>query len=80
MLYYPICPECGRTAEVSGDWVKAGFTGLLVTGLDFQNCPGCWDTMSQNGAAPGIFTPDGSGGYAFTPVPRPATEQETAAV
>jgi hypothetical protein len=67
MILYPTCPECGRTAEKAGDWVKPGFTGFLITGLDFENCPGCWDTMARNGAATGILSPDGT----WNTVPRP---------
>jgi hypothetical protein len=55
-------------------------TGDLMTGLDFENCPGCWDTMTQNGIAPGIFTTDTNGGNEFTPIPCPVTQQDTSAV
>ena len=43
------CQVCGRTAERSGNWVRPGVAaGELITGLDPQNCHGCWDTMKQH--------------------------------
>jgi hypothetical protein len=82
MQNHLVCPLCGKTGERSGNWVRPGVAaGDLTTGLDFENCPGCWDMMVQNGIAPGIFTADGNGGHKFTPIPRPATEQkDTSAV
>lgn len=75
MIYFTECPECGREAKESGTWAKPGFSGFFITGLDAEHCPGCWDTMQRNGAAPGILnTVDGS----FRPVPRPTPEKEPA--
>jgi hypothetical protein len=69
------CPTCGKTGDKSGDWAKGGFRGTLIGGLDPANCAGCWDTLTQSGAAPLTFTPDGNGGYASASIPRPSEEQ-----
>ena len=44
-----------------------------MVGLDPQNCPGCWDTMAQNGIAPGTFITDDTGNQRFESFSRPAT-------
>lgn len=76
MLYFTTCPECGKTAKESGTWSKLGFSGPLITGLDVENCPGCWDTMQRNGAAAGVLN---AGDGSFTPVPRPVPRKEPSA-
>jgi len=69
-----VCPVCGKTGRQSGDWVRPGVAaGELMTGLDPQNCPGCWNTMTRNGIAPGTFTADGNGNQRWESFPRPAT-------
>ena len=69
-----VCPVCGRTGQESGEWVRPGVAaGELMTGLDPQNCSGCWDTMTKNGIAPGTFTADDSGNQRWESFPRPAT-------
>ncbi len=67
-----VCPVCGRTGQQSGEWVRLGVAaGELMAGLDPQHCHGCWDVMSQNGIAPGTFTPDVSGSQRWEPFLRP---------
>jgi hypothetical protein len=46
--------------------------GELLTGLDPGRCSGCWDTITQNGIAPGSFTTDASGKQRFESFLRPA--------
>ncbi len=66
---------CGKAGERSGDWVRPGVAaGDLMMGLDPENCSGCWDAMTKEGIAPGIFTANANGGHKFTPIPRPGTE------
>lgn len=68
-----VCPMCGRAGQQSGEWVRPNVAaGELLAGLDPQSCPGCWDTMTQNGIAPGTFTTDARGGHSFASLPRPA--------
>jgi hypothetical protein len=71
MLYNLKCPECGKTGERSA--MRAAPPRVeLVTGLDIEECPGCWDTMYQFGAAPGTYTFGENGVFeSFTPVTRP---------
>lgn len=69
-----VCPACGRTGQQSGEWARTGVAaGELMTGLDPQNCPGCWDMMTKNGIAPGTFTAEASGNQRWESFPRPAT-------
>jgi len=66
------CPKCGRIGQQSGEWVLPSVAaGELVAGLDPRSCPGCWDTMTQNGIAPGTFTTDASSSQKFEAFPRP---------
>jgi hypothetical protein len=69
-----VCPVCGRTGHQSGEWVRPGVAaGELMTGLDPQNCSGCWDTMAQNGIAPSTFITDGTSNQRLESFPRPET-------
>lgn len=69
-----VCTTCGRTGQRSAEWVRPGVaSGEIIAGLDPQNCSGCWDTMAQNGIAPGTFTTDGSDNRGFESFPRPTT-------
>jgi len=74
-MYSPlVSPVCGKTGQQSGDWVRLGVAaGELLTALDPQNCPGCWDTMTTNGLAAGTFTADGNGDQKWESFLRPET-------
>jgi hypothetical protein len=75
-----VCPTCGKTGERSGDWVRPGVAaGDLMSGLDPENCLGCWDAMAQRGISPGIFATDTNGGQKFEPIFRSVPEQAAAA-
>jgi prophage regulatory protein len=63
------CPVCGRLGTSGGEWRSTNAVGVLVTGLDPENCVGCHDTLTTHGIAPRIFAPDGSS----TAIERPAT-------
>ena len=68
-----VCPVCDRIGQQSGEWMLPSVAaGELLAGLDPQNCHGCWDTMAQNGIAPGTFVADGTSAQRFVAFPRPA--------
>lgn len=67
------CRTCGKTGEQTGAFVQPGATGTLTTGLDPENCVGCWDLMATNGMAPGIITADKQ----WVPIPRSLPEGKT---
>ena len=58
-----VCPLCGKAGEVHGNWVRPSVaSGDLITGLDVENCAGCWDTMARSGIAPGFSRRTGTAG------------------
>jgi len=54
------CPVCGKTGTTGGEWFTANAVGVIVTGLDPENCGGCHDTLTTHGIAPRLFAKDGS--------------------
>jgi hypothetical protein len=54
------CPVCGRTVKVDGQWVSYPASGTLMTGLDPEDCVGCFDTYRAYGGAPIKRAPDGT--------------------
>jgi hypothetical protein len=74
MLHYDTCQTCGLTAEISGAWVKGNFSGETISGLNPQNCSGCWDLMQQNGAVSWARTADGN----LVSAPRPTAADQSA--
>ena len=72
-----VCPECGKTGERTGGWVRPGMAaGDLMTGLDPEECVGCWDVMAKHGIAPGILTTGADGDQKWVPIPRSVPEQK----
>jgi hypothetical protein len=66
------CPTCGKTSHQAGDMAHGSIKGVLIGGLDLENCAGCWDTMTESGAAPFRLIPDGNGGHTSVSIPRPS--------
>ncbi len=46
------CNVCGKQGNRSHNWEHIGVaSGTLMTGLDPDNCQGCFEVMSSNGMA-----------------------------
>jgi hypothetical protein len=72
-LYYTTCRMCGLKGEISGTWIKGNFSGDIISGLNPENCSGCWDLMQQNGAISWKLSSDGE----LVSVSRPTGEDQT---
>jgi hypothetical protein len=54
------CPVCGRVGEITGQFAAPAGSGDIMTGLDPENCVGCFDTMKTYGRTARNFKADGS--------------------
>jgi hypothetical protein len=64
------CAVCGKTGTVTNEWVRPGVaSGLIMTGLDPENCAGCHNTLRSHGYAPMVIEPHGDGTASFRLIP-----------
>ena len=66
------CTVCGRTGQVTSSWAKVGeASGVIMTGLDPENCSGCHSALRQAGYATMRWSRQPDGTWLASPVPPP---------